>query len=124
STADAANAVPVLRWPHDHHRDLRARLRAKAPPHTYGTSNQDRHLLMLSPSFHKRSDARLSCWLLVGSAHARLAPLASPAIAPPILPRNLRSARSRLRAQPCFAAKPSEQTRRPNLLQPYAVKSP
>jgi hypothetical protein len=67
---------------------------------------------MLSPSIHKRSDARL-------------APLASPAIAPPILPRNLRSARSRVRAQPCFAARRSEQTRRPNLLQPYAaVKSP
>ena len=81
--------------------------------------------MMLSPSIRDRSDARLSCWLLVGSAHARLAPLASPAIAPPILPRNLRSPRSRVRAQPCFAAKRSEQIRRPNFLQPYAVvKSP
>ena len=33
-TPRAAASMPVLRRPHDHHRDLRARLRAQAPPHT------------------------------------------------------------------------------------------
>ena len=43
TTPRAAASMPVLRQPHDHHRDLRARLRAEVPPHTAG-SNQDRHV--------------------------------------------------------------------------------
>src|SRR5262249_60830317 len=52
SAAYLANTVPVLRWPYDHHRDLRARLRAKAPPHIGCDSDQDRHLMMLPPPIH------------------------------------------------------------------------
>ena len=33
-TARAAMSLPLLRWPHDHHRDLRARLRAEVSTHT------------------------------------------------------------------------------------------
>jgi len=32
TTPRAAASMPVLRQPHDHHRDLRARLRAEVPP--------------------------------------------------------------------------------------------
>ena len=52
-TARAAASVPLLRWPHDHHRDLRARLRAEAPPHARSGSDQDRHLMMPSPPIHR-----------------------------------------------------------------------
>ena len=68
--ARAAASMPLLRWPHDHHRDLRARLRAEAPAHTRSGGDQDRHLMMPSPPIHDRSDARHSCWLSAGSAHA------------------------------------------------------
>ena len=47
-TADTAASMPVLRRPHDHHRDLRARLRAEAPAHTGSGGDQDRHLMMPS----------------------------------------------------------------------------
>ena len=41
----SAKAMPMLRWPHDHHRDLRARLSAQAR----SGSDQDRHLMIPSP---------------------------------------------------------------------------
>src|SRR6516225_9520526 len=90
--------MPVLRRPHDYHRDLRARLRAKVPHHTSYGSDQDRHLMMLSPSIRDRSDARLSCWLLVGSAQVRVGPPQRLAITPAILARNVHPARSRVPA--------------------------
>ena len=40
-TARAAAFMPVLRRPHDHHRDLRARLSADAPPHARSSTNQN-----------------------------------------------------------------------------------
>ena len=39
--------LSMLRRPHDHHRDLRARLSAKAPHHARSDSDQDRHLMIL-----------------------------------------------------------------------------
>ena len=42
----AAASMSLLRWPHDRHRDLRARLRAEAPASTTSGANQDRHLMM------------------------------------------------------------------------------
>src|SRR6195256_5289017 len=45
TTPRAAASMPVLRQPHDHHRDFRARLRAEVPAHAAG-GNQDRHLMM------------------------------------------------------------------------------
>ena len=78
-TSRAAASMSVLRRPNDHHRDLRARLRAEAPSHAGSGSDQDRHLMMPSPSIHDRSDARHSCWLSAGSAQARIGSLDSPA---------------------------------------------
>ena len=81
--------------------------------------------MMLSPSIRDRSDARLSCWLLVGSAQVRVGPPQRLAITPAILACNVHPARSRVPAHPGFGAKQYEQARRTNLLQPYAVvKSP
>ena len=45
----AAASMPLLRRPHDRHRDFRARLRAQAPASTTSGTNQDRHLMMKSP---------------------------------------------------------------------------
>ena len=53
-TPRAAASMPVLRRPHDHHRDLRARLRAEAPAHAGSGNNQDRHLMMPSPPIDDR----------------------------------------------------------------------
>ena len=79
--------------------------------------------MMLSPSIRDRSDARLSCWLLVGSAQVlvgsaqvRVGPLQRPAITPAILARNVYPARSRVPAHLGFRAKQYEQARRTNLL--------
>ena len=63
-TPRAAASMPVLRRPHDHHRDLRARLRAEAPAHTGSGGDQDRHLMMPSPPIDDRSDTRHSRWLV------------------------------------------------------------
>ena len=43
-TPRAAASMSVLRWPHDRHRDFRARLRAEAPARATSSGNQDRHL--------------------------------------------------------------------------------
>jgi hypothetical protein len=88
-TARAATSVPLLRWPHDHHRDLRARLRAEAPPHACADRDQDRHLMMPSPSVKDGSDARHSCRLSAGSAPACVGPPDRPAVAQQIFRRNV-----------------------------------
>ena len=49
--AHAAVSMSLLRWPHDHHRDLRTRLSAKTPPHTRTANDQDRYLMTPSPPF-------------------------------------------------------------------------
>ena len=92
--ARAAASMPVLRRPHDRHRDLRARLRAEAPPHTGTGGDQDRHLMRPSPPIDDRNDHRHSRRLSAGSAHARIAPPDSPAVARPILSRDAQNARS------------------------------
>ena len=50
-------SMPLLRRPHDHHRDLRARLPAQIPPATTG-ANQDRHIMTQSPPIDTRRDTR------------------------------------------------------------------
>jgi hypothetical protein len=50
--------VPLLRRTHVHHRDLRARQRAKAPTHARAGRDQDRHLMMLSSLIQHRTEAR------------------------------------------------------------------
>jgi hypothetical protein len=61
-----------LRQPHDRHRDFRALLRAEVLPHAAG-GNQDRHLMMPSPSIYTYSNARHSYRLSGGIAQARIA---------------------------------------------------
>src|SRR5258708_32326081 len=69
-------SLPLLRWPHDHHRDLLARPTAKcfekpsAPPHTGPTSNQDRHLMIPPPPIRPRIDHLHPGSLSPGSAPA------------------------------------------------------
>ena len=88
-TANTRASLPLLRRPHDHHRDLRARLLAAAtvrprPP----AADQDRYLMILSQPIDNPADTRLSCWLSAGSVQARVRPSDWPAVMPPILSRN------------------------------------
>jgi len=83
--------MPVLRRPHDHHRDFRARMRAQVPAFATARGNQDRHLMMPSPAIYTYSNARHSRWLSASTAQARIAALHSIAVARPILSRYRRS---------------------------------
>jgi hypothetical protein len=81
--------------------------------------------MMLSSPIHDRSDTRQYCRLSTASADARVESLDWPALAAPIWPRNLRSARLPLHPHPCFEAKTAPPPLRSNLLTPYtAAKSP
>ena len=71
STARPAKAMPVLRRPHDLHRDLRARLPAGAPLQRRCYSDQDRHLMMPLCPIKRCNDFRHSRRLLPGSASPR-----------------------------------------------------
>ena len=46
-------SMPLLRRPHDHHRDLRARLPAETPDHTGSGGDQDRHIMTSSPPIER-----------------------------------------------------------------------
>ena len=106
STARAAASMPLLRRPHDHHRDLRARLPAEAPPHARSGSDQDRHLMTPSPPIDDRSDARHSRWLSASNALARAASLNSQPGPPPILSHTVQPANPPLRAHQSLCGKP------------------
>src|SRR6516164_2068292 len=124
ATPRAAASMPVLRQPHDHHRDFRARLRAEVPAHAAG-GNQDRHVMMPSPSIYTYRNARHPCWLSAGTAQARIAALHSIAVTQPILSRYLQIARSHRRMGPCFAASRLRRPLQSNLCKPEpAAKSP
>jgi hypothetical protein len=71
-TPHAATTVPMLRRTYVHHRDLRARQRAKAPTHARAGRDQDRPLMMLSSLIQHRSEA---------SHFGRLSPGSTPACA-------------------------------------------
>jgi hypothetical protein len=87
--------MPVLRRPHDRHRDFRARMRAQAPAFATARSNQDRHLMMPSPAIHHYcSNARHLCWLSAGRAQAHIGAPHSIAAGRPILARGPQIARS------------------------------
>src|SRR6266849_2699801 len=88
-------SLPLLRRPHDHHRDLLARTTAKAPPHTGSTSNQDRHLMMPAPSIRHRIDHLHSGSLSPASAPACIVAPHRPAAPPQIRSRNAQGARSK-----------------------------
>ena len=103
-TPRAAASVSLLRRPHDHHRDLRARLPAETPPRVRYSSDQDRHLMMPSPPIHQPSDARHSGWLAASTAPAYCRSINRPAVAPPTLSGNARSTRSARHPHPSFEA--------------------
>ena len=124
TTPRAAASMPVLRQPHDHHRDFRARLRAEVPAHAAG-ANPDRHVMMPSPSIYTYRNAQRSCWLSAGTAQARIAALHSIAVARPILSRYPQIARSHRRMGPWFAASRLRRPLQSNLCKPEpAAKSP
>ena len=105
-TPRAAASVPLLRRPHDHHRDLRSRLPPETPPGARYRSGQDRHLMMPSPPIHPPSDARHSGRLSASTAPAYCRSINWPAIAPPTLSSNARGARSARHPHPSRDAKP------------------
>ena len=75
----------LLRRPHDHHRDLRARLSAETPTHTSSGSDQDRHIMRPSLPIDHRYDTRNSCWLAARHAQARICTIDSQPVSPPNL---------------------------------------
>src|SRR6476661_8156347 len=86
-----------------HHHYVRIYDFGTQPAHAAG-GNQDRHVMMTSPSIYTYSNARHSCWLSAGTAQARIAALHSIAVARPILSRYPQIARSHRRMRPWFAA--------------------
>jgi|SRR5688572_9408112 len=60
--------MPVLRWPHDHHRDLRARLNAAHPAIE---PDQDRHIMMPVTRALHPDTARMYRRSSTGDRHAR-----------------------------------------------------
>jgi hypothetical protein len=126
-TAPAAAAMPMLRQPHDRHRDLRARLRTEAPAFAGARDNQDRHLMIPPPVIrrHHCSNARHSCWFSAGHAQAHIGMPDSPAVARSIRSPHAQIARSHRRMRPSFAASRSRQPFQSSLSKPKPVaKSP
>jgi hypothetical protein len=68
--AEACNCAAgiTLRRPHDHHRDFRARMRTKTPPHTRAATDQDRYLMMSSRPIDDRSRRHQSRWPITSNA--------------------------------------------------------
>ena len=58
----ARPALPVLRRPHDHHRDLRARLPAAPPADRASRRHQDRHLMSAAAASRTRIAERVPRW--------------------------------------------------------------
>src|SRR5258708_38462722 len=117
--------VGSLRRPHDHHRDLRARLPAKASPHTCSADNPDRHLMRPSPSIDNCSDTYHSRRLSAGSARAPVEPPESSALSPRFLSSSLRPTHLLLHAPSLPQAQRSRRPLRSTLLKPHpAAKSP
>jgi hypothetical protein len=75
SSAAARAPLPLLRRPHDHHRDLRGRLPATSSANRASRNNQDRYLMSVDAS---HTTARFPRWSSTGNAAAR--PDASPAL--------------------------------------------
>jgi hypothetical protein len=117
STSRSANAVPTLRWPLDHHRDLRARLSAQAR----SGNNQDRYLMTPSPLPHDWPHTNRSRRHLTATVHPRGRPPILSARTPQTSPRNAAS----VRQSPYSPAEPSPQPLQSKLINPgVATKSP
>jgi hypothetical protein len=117
--------MPVLRRPHDRHRDLLARLRTQASTYTGDGANQDRYVMMQPPTILDHLETRYSCQLAAGRAQARIGARHSTAAAPPVLPRYAQIARSHPRMRPGINASRSRQPPQSSLSKPEpAAKSP
>jgi hypothetical protein len=124
-TALAAAPMPVLRRPHDRHRDLCARMRAQAPAFAASRGNQDRHLMMLSPLIDGGPDTRFSCWFIAGSDGAHISSLDWSATPPSIGSAYGRATRFHPRKPGSFELKRARRPQSSNLSKPKpAAKSP
>ena len=72
SAACAAASVPMLRWPHDRHRGVRAGMRTKARAGTGRRHHQDRYIMSKGPTLDQIA-AHLDRWSFAGIAPARAA---------------------------------------------------
>jgi hypothetical protein len=116
---------PLLRRPHDHHRDLRAWLPAKTPAHTGSGRHQDRHLMMPLPPSNVRYHTRDSRWRAAGRDQARVPVIDSQPVSSLNLSRIAHADRPPLPSRPCFQPKQPQQPMRSTiLLHDPATKSP
>ena len=122
-TSHTATTVPLLRRTHVHHRDLRARQRAKAPTHARAGCDQDRHLMMLSSLIQHSTEARHLGRLSPGSTpacadqqHWRAIRSFAPARAPRI--------RAKATQSPASAQFPQHSRRRQIPIAPAALSVP
>ena len=69
-TANTRASLPLLRRPHDHHRDLPARQLAQISS-AAGTRNQDRYLMTRAPKPRRRKATCLLRWFQTGHDGAR-----------------------------------------------------
>ena len=116
SAPRSVKAVPMLRWPHDHHRDLRARLSAQAQ----SGIDQDRLLMTPSPLIDDRTRTNRSRRRSTGNARARAKPLSLSALTPQTSPRNALACQS-----PYSPAERLPQPLQSKLIKPAAAtKSP
>ena len=121
----AAASMPVLRRPHDHRRDLRARMPAETPAHTGSRGDQGRHLMTLSPPIDHRYHTCHARWRAAGHAYACIRLIDSMPTALPIVSHHAQPARSPRRAHLCDTANRSQRPPPPNLIKPCPVaKSP
>src|ERR1700675_4620664 len=63
--------MPVLRWPHDNHRDVRARLNATISADRDADHNQDRYLMTLIAPASIVTAVCSNCWSTAGNDGAR-----------------------------------------------------
>jgi hypothetical protein len=75
-TACTLPSLPVLRRPHDHHREVRARRNPALPSERANASDQDRHVMMSSRPPNYRYPTP-SCWFAARRSQARIHPLNS-----------------------------------------------
>jgi len=71
ASADPLASLPVLRRPHDHHRDLRAWTRAAISTDRSDCRDQDRHLMTSAPKPPHWKAARPRSWISTGHDGAR-----------------------------------------------------
>ena len=122
----AGGRIPHLRRSHDHHRDLRARLRArKRQPKPARAEIRIESLMMPSSSNNQRTDTPYSCSLTADSVQARGGPLNSQPVVAEILSRTAQFDPPPHRSHPRSAASRPWQPPRSSHFRPHAAaKSP